>query len=140
MLWPYAILGTALAILFSRKLNILMLGDEMATSLGVHVECTRMMYIAISSLLAASAVSVVGLLGFVGLIVPHMARLIIGSDYRYLIPASALLGASTLILCDTIARLAFSPMEIPVGIIMAMLGAPFFLYLLRGGLKKYAES
>jgi iron complex transport system permease protein len=138
MLWPYTVIGTVLAMLFARKLNVLMLGDEIATSLGIHVERTRMLFIAISSLLAASAVSVVGLLGFVGLIVPHITRLIIGSDYRYLIPATALLGATVLMFCDTIARLVFSPMEIPVGIIMATLGAPFFLYLLRGGLKKHA--
>ncbi|KPU43386.1 putative siderophore transport system permease protein YfhA [Oxobacter pfennigii] len=138
MLWPYTFLGTALLMLLSKQLNTLLLGDEIAIGLGIHVERVRMIFIAISSLLAASAVSVVGLLGFVGLIVPHMARLLIGSDYRYLIPASALLGAITLIFCDTVARLVLSPMEIPVGIIMAMLGAPFFLYLLRGGLKKNA--
>lgn len=139
MLWPYAILGTALAILFSRKLNILMLGDEMATSLGVHVECTRMMYIAISSLLAASAVSVVGLLGFVGLIVPHMARLIIGSDYRYLIPASALLGASTLILCDTIA-IGFQSYGDSCRNYYGNAWRTFLFVSFKGGLKKYAES
>lgn len=140
MLWPYALSGTALVMLFAGKLNVLMLGDEVATGLGLHVERTRMFFIAVSSLLAASAVSVVGLLGFVGLIVPHMTRLIIGSDYKYLIPASALSGATVLILCDTIARLVLSPAEIPVGIIMAVLGAPFFLYLLRGGLKKNAKG
>ncbi len=140
MLWPYTLFGTLLVMIFSRRLNVLMLGDEIAVGLGIHVERTRMLFIAISSLLAASAVSVVGLLGFVGLIVPHMTRLIIGSDYRYLIPASALMGASVLVFCDTIARLAFSPMELPVGIIMAMLGAPFFLYLLRGGFKKHAKG
>jgi iron complex transport system permease protein len=140
MLWPYALSGAVLVMLLSRRLNILMLGDEIAAGLGIHVERTRVMFIAVSSLLAASAVSVVGLLGFVGLIVPHMARLIVGSDYRYLIPASALSGATILILCDMTARLAFSPMEIPVGIIMAVLGAPFFLYLLRGGFKKHVKG
>jgi iron complex transport system permease protein len=82
-------------------------------------------------LLAASAVSVVGLLGFVGLIVPHSIRLLIGNDYRFMIPASALLGAALVMLSDTFARTVFSPTEIPVGIVMAVLGAPFFLYLLR---------
>jgi iron complex transport system permease protein len=95
------------------------------------VEAVRLGLTAVAALLAASAVSVVGLLGFVGLIIPHSARLIIGSDYRYLFPASALLGAAVMMLCDTFARTAFSPIEIPVGIVMAVLGAPFFLYLLR---------
>ncbi len=133
MLWPYALVGFLLAMIMSKRLNILMLGDEIASSLGLHVEHTRLIMIAISSLLAASSVSVVGMLGFVGLIVPHMMRIIIGSDYRFLFPASALFGASLMMLCDTIARMVMEPIEIPVGIIMALLGAPFFLYLLRGG-------
>ncbi|KAB3539099.1 iron ABC transporter permease [Alkaliphilus pronyensis] len=131
ILWPYALLGLVLTFLFPKKLNILMLGDEIATGLGLNVERTRLMFIAFAALLAASAVSVVGLLGFVGLIVPHTARLIIGSDYRYLFPATAILGATVVMLCDTIARLVFDPVEIPVGIVMSLLGAPFFLFLLR---------
>ena len=131
MLWPYAALGIVITLLLPQKLNILMLGDEIATGLGVNVERIRLMFIVIASLLAGSAVSVVGLLGFVGLIVPHTARLLIGSDYRYLFPATAILGSATVMLCDTIARLVLDPVEIPVGIIMALLGAPFFLYLLR---------
>ncbi len=131
MLLPYAVLGIILSFLFPSKLNILMLGDEIATGLGLHVERTRIMFIVFAALLAASAVSVVGLLGFVGLIVPHIARLVIGSDYRYLFPATAVLGALVVMLCDTIARLVLDPVEIPVGIIMSLLGAPFFLYLLR---------
>ena len=85
--------------------------------------------------MAASAVSVVGLISFVGLIVPHISRILIGSDYKYLLPASALTGAGVLMLCDTIGRVVAEPMEIPVGIIMAIVGVPFFLYLLRGGIK-----
>lgn len=131
MLWPYALLGIILTFIFPKRLNILMLGDEIATGLGLNVERTRLLFIVFASLLAASAVSVVGLLGFVGLIVPHTARLIIGSDYRYLFPATAILGAATVMACDTLARVIFDPVEIPVGIVMAMLGAPFFLYLLR---------
>ena len=140
VLWPYTLGGFVISLIFSQKLNILMLGDEVATSLGLKVEKTRMFFIALASLLAASAVSVVGLLGFVGLIVPHMTRLIIGSDHRYLLPATALSGAALLMACDTIARVIMDPLEIPVGIIMAALGAPFFLYLLRGGLKKNVKS
>ena len=89
-------MGTLLSIIMCHKLNILMLGDEVAISLGLKVEQTRMIFIALASLLAASAVSIVGLLGFVGLIVPHITRLIIGSDQRYLIPASAIFGAALL--------------------------------------------
>ena len=112
-------------------MNVLQLGDEMARGLGINVEVTRIVLTAIAALLAASAVSVVGLLGFVGLVVPHAARLLIGSDYRFLLPASALLGIATITFSDTFARVVFAPIELPVGIIMAFLGAPFFLFLLR---------
>lgn len=135
MLLPYALIGLLLSFLASKRLNILMLGDEIATSLGVNVELTRFILITIAALLAASAVSIVGLLGFVGLIVPHSVRLIIGSDYKYLFPASALFGAGLVMFCDTIARTVADPIELPVGIIMSVLGVPFFLYLLRGGIK-----
>lgn len=128
---PYAILGLVLALASAAYLNILQLGDEMARGLGVNVEVTRIVMTAIAALLAASAVSVVGLLGFVGLVVPHAARLLIGSDYRFLLPAAALLGVAIVTLSDTFARVIFAPIELPVGIIMAFLGAPFFLFLLR---------
>ena len=128
---PYAIIGLVLALASASYLNILQLGDEMARGLGVNVEATRIIMTAIAALLAASAVSVVGLLGFVGLVVPHAARLLIGSDYRYLLPAAALLGVAIVTLSDTFARVIFAPIELPVGIIMAFLGAPFFLFLLR---------
>lgn len=128
---PYAIIGFILAMIGSRHLNILQLGDDIAKALGVNVELTRIYLTAIGALLAASAVSVAGLLGFVGLIVPHTARLIIGSDYRYLIPSSALLGIAVVTFSDTFARTVFAPLELPVGIFMAVLGAPFFLFLLR---------
>lgn len=128
---PYSILGGILAFWGAKKLNVLSLGDETAKGLGLHVELTRLIMTAVAALLAASAVSIVGLLGFVGLIVPHVARLLIGSDYRFLLPASALLGMGVIILSDTLARTLFAPVEMPVGIIMAFFGAPFFLYLLR---------
>ncbi len=128
---PYAIIGLVLALASAAYLNILQLGDEMARGLGVNVEVTRIVMTAIAALLAASAVSVVGLLGFVGLVVPHAARLLIGSDYRFLLPAAALLGVAIVTLSDTFARVIFAPIELPVGIIMAFLGAPFFLFLLR---------
>ena len=131
MILPYTVFGMTVSFLFAEKLNILMLGDDTARGLGLNVEAVRLGFTAIAALLSASAVSVVGLLGFVGLIIPHSARLIIGSDYKYLFPASALLGASLVMLSDTFARTAFSPVEIPVGIVMAVCGVPFFLYLLR---------
>lgn len=128
---PYAAIGLVLALGSAAYLNILQLGDEMARGLGINVEVTRIVMTAIAALLAASAVSVVGLLGFVGLVVPHAARLLIGSDYRFLLPAAALLGIAIVTFSDTFARVIFAPIELPVGIIMAFLGAPFFLFLLR---------
>ena len=131
IIWPYTVAGMIFTLLAARHLNILQLGDELAKGLGLRVERTRLILTAAAALLAASAVSVVGLLGFVGLIVPHAARLMIGSDYRYLLPATIFLGAATVMLSDTFARVAFAPVELPVGIIMAAIGAPFFLFLLR---------
>lgn len=131
MMLPYSLAGLALAMIGSVHLNLLALGDAHARGLGVRVEATRLMLTAVATLLAASAVSVVGLLGFVGLIVPHCARLLIGSDHRLLLPASALLGVAVVTVCDTLARLLFAPIELPVGIILGAFGAPFFLYLLR---------
>ena len=131
MIWPYSLGAGLMALLSAGYINILQLGDDVAKGLGVRVELTRIALTAIAALLAASAVSVVGLLGFVGLIVPHGARLMVGSDYRFLLPASALLGIALVTVCDTIARSAFAPVELPVGILMAAMGAPFFLFLLR---------
>ena len=131
ILLPYSIAGTIATFLAARHLNVLQLGDEVATGLGLRVNLVRTILTAIAALLAASAVCVVGLLGFVGLIVPHTARLILGSDYRLLLPGAALLGAAVVTISDTFARTIFAPTELPVGILMAMLGAPFFLYLLR---------
>ncbi|WP_102398702.1 FecCD family ABC transporter permease [Haloimpatiens massiliensis] len=128
---PYTIVGLILAMIMAERLNILVLGDDTARGLGLNVELVRLEITAIAAMLAASAVSVVGLLGFVGLIIPHTTRLIIGSDYKYLLPGAAFLGAAIVVFCDTFGRTIFAPVEIPVGIIMALLGAPFFLYLLR---------
>ena len=128
---PYTLTGLALSLFGASYLNLLQLGDDMARGLGLSVERARLGLTAIAALLAASAVSVAGLLGFVGLIVPHMVRLLGGTDYRYIIPGSALLGMAVVTWCDTVARIILAPVELPVGIIMALLGAPFFLYLLR---------
>lgn len=130
-LLPYTVGAGLCALLAAGRLNILLLGDDMARGVGLAVERTRVMLTALAALLAASAVSVVGLLGFVGLIVPHAARLMVGADHRVLLPAAALLGIAVLTLSDTAARLLFAPLELPVGILMAVIGAPFFLYLLR---------
>jgi iron complex transport system permease protein len=128
---PYTLAGLTLSLAGAYYLNLLQLGDDMARGLGLSVERARLGLTAIASLLAASAVSVAGLLGFVGLIVPHMVRLLGGTDYRYIIPGSALLGMAVVTWCDTVSRIILAPVELPVGIIMAFLGAPFFLYLLR---------
>lgn len=132
-LWPYALTGLVASWLMAERLNILQLGDETAVSLGIKIERVRLVFIVISSLLAAASVSIVGLLGFVGLIVPHLTRLLIGNNARYLIPGSALTGAIIVMLCDMIGRTVMRPLELPVGVIMSLLGAPFFLYLLRQG-------
>lgn len=131
VLLPYAIVGLIFACMGAKRLTILSLGDETAKGLGLKVEQTRFMMTAVAALLAAGAVSIAGLIGFVGLVIPHILRLIIGNDYAYLLPGSALLGAFILVISDTVGRVVLSPIEIPVGIIMAFLGAPFFLYLLR---------
>lgn len=128
---PYAIIGAAVAYFFSKELNALLLGEEMAQTLGVDIEKTKLLLVGASSLMTAAAVSVSGLIGFVGLIVPHWIRLLIGPNHRLLIPIAALSGMILMVAADTIARTILSPLEIPIGIIMALLGAPFFLYLLR---------
>ena len=131
LLWPYFAVGTLLALAFSRQINVMALGDEVATSLGQRVEVMRVVLTAIAALLASSAVSIAGLVGFVGLIIPHMARLTVGNDYRFLVPTSALYGAILLILADTAARTAFDPQELPVGVLTAIIGGPVFVYLVR---------
>ncbi|MDU4960324.1 MAG: iron ABC transporter permease [Sporomusaceae bacterium] len=131
MILPYSLIGLAGTAIGCRYLNMLQLGDEVARGLGVRVEAARVLLVLLAALLAASAVSVAGLLGFVGLVVPHITRMMVGSDFEYLLPCSALLGAALVVAADTVARTVFSPVEVPVGIFMAFLGAPFFLYLLR---------
>ncbi|EJN60421.1 vitamin B12 ABC transporter permease BtuC [Halogranum rubrum] len=119
----------AILALHTRDLNVLLLGEEDAHSLGIEVARTKKLLLAVASVLTAAAVSVSGVIGFVGLIVPHILRLLVGPDHRILLPTSALAGASFLVATDTIARSGTA--ELPVGIVTAALGAPFFLYLLR---------
>jgi len=120
-----------------RRLNTLALGDEYAHQLGVRVETTRIFIIIAGSLLTAVAVSLGGLISFAGLIVPHVARLLLGPDHVRLLPVTALAGAIFLVITDTIARTIFAPTELPVGILMAFVGDPFFLYLLRKNNREY---
>ena len=125
----YLAAGAALAAMLAADLDVLQLGEESAAGLGLHVGRTRFLAV-LAALLAGAAVSFSGLLGFVGLLVPHMARRLVGGDNRWLLPVSALLGGSFVLLCDVTARLLFAPFELPVGIVMSLLGGPFFLHLL----------
>ncbi|MFH1541477.1 MAG: iron ABC transporter permease [bacterium] len=128
---PYVLFGGVIAYLFSKELNALLLGEEMASTLGVDVENSKITLILLASLMTAAAVSVSGLIGFVGLIIPHWIRLTLGPNHRMLIPFSAFSGALLMVVADVLSRTLLAPVEIPIGIIMALVGAPFFLYLLR---------
>jgi len=131
IIFPYILLGFFLLYLRSRHLNLILSGEENAVQLGVDVERLKLVSYLSASLITAASVSVCGLIGFVGLIIPHAVRLIFGPDHRLLIPASALVGASFLIASDTVARTLLAPTELPVGVITAVFGGPFFIYLLR---------
>jgi iron complex transport system permease protein len=125
------LVGLASSFPLARRLNTLALGEEYATHLGVHVQQTRIAIIVIGSVLTAAAVALGGLISFVGLVVPHMMRMILGPDHVRLLPATALAGAIFLLLADTAARTVIAPAELAVGILTAFIGGPFFLYLLR---------
>lgn len=125
--------GLALALALAARINVLALGHETAHALGVHVGALRAAGLACASLLAGAAVSFCGLIGFVGLMVPHVAKRFVGRDLRRVIPVSALWGATFTVLADVVARTAFAPYELPVGILMALMGGPFFIWLLMRG-------
>lgn len=130
------IAAVLVSLILAKPLNILSLGDDYARSLGLNVPLTRFFLLVLSSIMAGLVVSFAGLLSFIGLIVPHICRTLFGSDARYLLPTSALLGASFVLICDIIGRLIAAPYELPAGIIMAFIGGPFFMYLLlkkKGG-------
>lgn len=131
VLFPYLVVGALILYGFGRTLNLFALGERQAAHLGVNVTRARLAVLIVSTLLAAAAVSVVGTVGFVGLVVPHLVRLMIGPDYRYLLPLSTLFGAVYMLLADTVARTLLAPTEIPLGVVTAFLGAPFFIWLLR---------
>jgi iron complex transport system permease protein len=129
--WPYTVVGLLLALGASASLNIMALGEDAAAELGVRTGLVRAIAVVLAVVLSGAAVSVAGLMGFVGLIIPHIARVLVGQDYRYVIVASALLGAILLVGSDTLARNILGETELPAGVVTAGIGAPFFLFLLR---------
>ena len=141
--FPAAAILTALFLSFpaAKSVNVLNLGDDIARSLGLHVILVRLFLLVLSSILSGCVVSYAGLLSFVGLIVPHICRRLFGNDARILLPCSALLGASFVLICDILGRVLFSPFELPAGVLMSFVGGPFFLYLLftkKGGRRVHA--
>jgi ferric citrate transport system permease protein len=130
VLLPWSVLGIAAAMLLAHKVNVLLLGDSVAAGLGMRIERARLTLVAIAIVLAASAVSVAGTMAFIGLVIPHVIRLLIGANHRLVLPFSALAGAILLLVADDIARTAFDTREIPAGLFTALIGAPYFIYLI----------
>ncbi|MCW4005017.1 MAG: iron chelate uptake ABC transporter family permease subunit [Candidatus Bathyarchaeota archaeon] len=131
---PFVVVGIIITYLYSRDLNIFTLGEDQAQHLGINLERTKLILLITGAFMTAAAVSISGLIGFIGLMIPHLTRLLVGPDHRVLLPASVLLGASFLVLCDGVARLLTSPSspsEVPVGVITVVCGVSFFLFLLR---------
>jgi iron complex transport system permease protein len=139
---PFIIIGTVAAYFYARDLNLLALGEDQAQHLGVNVERVKQVLLVLASMITAAAVSLSGLVGFVGLMVPHITRLVIGPDHRILFPASTIVGAIFLVVCDAIARVIATPfastLELPVGIVTMLAGAPFFILLFRKKKQSYA--
>lgn len=131
VLIPYAVVSTVLLVLHGRVLDVLAVGDDEARALGLRPEVARLVIVLAASLGTAAAVSFSGLIGFVGIVVPHLVRLLFGHSYRLLIPLSLLLGGALLVLADIAARMLLAPAEIGIGVVTAFLGAPFFLLILR---------
>lgn len=130
MLIPFLVIGLPLLFAYGQSLNLFVLGERNASHMGIRVERTKLIVLIGSTLLTAAAVSVSGVIGFVGLVVPHLVRLLVGPDYRLIIPLSAIGGGIFVLWADTLARMALSPKEIPLGVVTALIGAPFFAYLL----------
>jgi iron complex transport system permease protein len=139
---PFIVIGTVASYFYTRDLNLLALGEDTAQHLGVNVERAKQVLLILASMVTAAAVSLCGLVGFVGLMVPHITRLVIGPDHRILLPASAVVGAIFLVICDALARVVATPfastLELPVGIITMLAGAPFFIILFRKKKQSYA--
>ncbi|NUT37418.1 MAG: iron ABC transporter permease [Hamadaea sp.] len=131
MILPYAGISAVVVLALRRELDVLSVGDAEATTLGLHPGRSRLILVMAASLATAAAVSVSGLIGFVGIIVPHVVRLLTGSSYRVILPLSMLYGGAFLVLADLIARTATAPAELPIGVVTAFLGAPFFILVLR---------
>lgn len=131
VIFLYLLAGSVVLLSLTKDLNLMALGEETASELGVEVERVKKTAFVFAALITGAVVSVSGLIGFVGLVVPHLVRMIWGPDHRFLVPASALVGAMFLVLADIVARMVMAPSEIPVGVVTAMGGAPFFVYLLR---------
>ena len=128
---PTIAVGTAIIIALSKHLNILVMGEVEARAVGMNTNRYRMIFLVLSAMMTAISVCVGGSIGFVGLVVPHMVRLLVGPDHRLVIPASALGGACFVLLCDTLGRTLFHPVDVRVGIMTAVLGTPYFLFLLH---------
>jgi iron complex transport system permease protein len=139
---PFILVGIIAAYFYARDLNLLAMGEETAHHLGVNVEKSKQILLVLASLTTAAAVSVCGLVGFVGLMIPHLTRLIIGPDHRILLPTSTIIGAIFLVICDDLARVVATPfastLELPVGIITMLFGAPFFIILFKKKKQSYA--
>jgi len=134
-LLPALVLGAGTALLLTRELDVLLLGEDISESRGVHVRRVRGLLFLAVSLMTAAVISLCGPIGFVGMMVPHACRLVLGPMHRRLVPASLAAGGVFLLVCDVAARTVIAPAEIPVGVITALFGAPFLLLLLRGGLR-----
>lgn len=128
---PFILLGSLFSLFFGRDLNLVSLGEDRAAQLGLGVERFKWMMLSVASLVVGAAVSVSGIIGFVGLITPHIVRQLTGPDHRYLVPGSLIGGGLLLVLADTLARTVIAPNELPVGVVTAFFGAPFFIYLLK---------
>jgi len=132
-----ALAGFLIAFMFSRELNAMSLGEEEARYLGINVEKVKILLLFAATFVTSLAVSVCGIIGFTGLMMPHIARRIIGPDHRLLLPASALMGAAFLLLCDIFSKVILAPKEIPIGVITSFIGVPFFIYVLKNSRKAY---
>jgi iron complex transport system permease protein len=139
---PFIIIGIVAAFFYVRDLNLLAMGEETAHHLGVNIERAKQVLLVLASLLTAAAVSICGLIGFVGLMIPHLTRVVIGPDHRILLPTSTIIGAIFLVICDDLARVVATPfastLELPVGIITMLFGAPFFIFLFKKKKQSYA--
>lgn len=139
MMAIYTVIGLTLAFPLSKSCNILALGDKNAKSLGFNPNVLRIIISMVAVFLAGISTAYVGVIGFIGLVVPHISRMLVGSDHKVLLPFTALLGSLVLLLADTVGRTITAPYEIPVGVVMTVIGGPFFLYLLRKDDKNYGN-